>query len=236
MDRVRIAEGRTGLLFWIGAATTGLVVIAWVTNLFEKPEATLFGGTLTLVMLAYGFVHRGDLGLRLRRGPTVTTEEAERIAAEKPAAAQILTLAEAVDLMPTYAPRTLVCLRGPNQRLLEEAGTHVAGQKEHDIAVLFVEEVPGLFVPRETEPSAYARSVLEEAVAWLNARGTTSVPIWRLAQDAGEAIADVSSALGVTAILVGTSQRGTLWRLLRGNVLARLIARLPRETRIVIVG
>ncbi len=236
LDRVRIAEGRTGILFWIGVATTGLVVIAWVTNLFEKPEATLFGGTLTLAMLAYGFVHRGDLGLRFRRGPTVTTEEAERIAAEKPAAAQILTLSEAVDLKPTYAPRTLVCLRGPNQRLLEEAATHVAGQKEHDIAVLFVEEVPGLFVPRDTEPSAYARSVLEEAVAWLNAQGKTSVPIWRLAQDAGQAIADVSSALGVTAILVGTSQRGALWRLLRGNVLARLIARLPRETRIVIVG
>ena len=195
LDRVRIAEGRTGPLFWLGTATTGLVVIAWVTNLFEKPAATLFGGSLTAAMLAYGFVQRGDLGLlRRRRGPTVTTEEAERIAAEKPAAAQILTLSEAVDLKPTYAPRTLVCLRGPNQSLLEEAATHVAGTKENDIAVLYVEEVPGLFVPRDTEPSPYARAVLEEAVEWLNARGGTAVPIWRLAQDAGEAIADVSSS------------------------------------------
>ena len=102
--------------------------------------------------------------------------------------------------------------------------------------MLFVEEVPGLFVPRDMEPSAYARGVLEEAVAWLNARGGTAVPIWRLAQDAGEAIADVAIALEATAILVGTSQRGTLWRLLRGNVIARLIARVPRETRLVIVG
>jgi nucleotide-binding universal stress UspA family protein len=236
MDRVRIAEGRTGLLFWVGVATTGLVAVAWLTNLFEKAEATLFGGSLTLAMLAYGFVHRGDVRILPRPGPTVTTDEAERIAAAKPAAAQILTLAEAVDLRPTYAPRTLVCLRGPNQRLLEEAATHVAGQKENDVAVLFVEEVPGLFVPRDTEPSAYARAVLEEAVARLNARGGTAVPIWRLAQDAGDAIAHVSASLGVSAILVGTSQRGALWRLLRGNVLARLIARLPRETRIVIVG
>jgi amino acid transporter len=236
LDRVRIAEGRIGPLFWLGTATTGLVVVAWVTNLFEKPAATLFGGSLTLAMLAYGFVLRGDIGLRRRRGPIVTTEEAERIATEKPAAAQILTLAEAVDLQPTYAPRTLVCLRGPNQSLLEEAANHVAGTKENDIAVLFVEEVPGLFVPRDTEPSAYARTVLQDAVAWLNARGGTAVPIWRLAQDAGEAIADVSAALGVKAILVGTSQRGTLWRLLRGNVIGRLITRVPRETRLVIVG
>jgi amino acid transporter len=236
LDRVRIAEGRTGSLFWLGTATTGLVVVAWITNLFEKPEATLFGGSLTAAMLVYGFVHRGDIGLRRRRGPTVTTEEAERIAAEKPAAAQILTLAEAVDLRPTYAPRTLVCLRGPNQSLLEEAANHVAGTKENDIAVLFIEEVPGLFVPRDTEPSAYARAVLEEAVGWLNARGGTAVPIWRLAQDAGDAIVHVSTALGVKAILVGTSQRGTLWRLLRGNVIGRLVTRVPRETRIVIVG
>jgi amino acid transporter/nucleotide-binding universal stress UspA family protein len=236
LDRVRIADGRTGPLFWLGTATTGLVVIAWITNLFEKPEATLFGGSLTLAMLAYGFVNRGDLWVGRRRGPTVTTEEAERIASEKPAAAQILTLAEAVDLKPTYAPRTLVCLRGPNQSLLEEAAAHVAGTRENDIALLYVEEVPGLFVPRDTEPSAYARAVLEEAVEWLNARGGTAVPIWRLAQDAGEAIADVAVTLGVKAILVGTSQRGTLWRLLRGNVIGRLITRVPRETRIVIVG
>ena len=102
--------------------------------------------------------------------------------------------------------------------------------------MLFVEEVPGLFVPRDTEPSREAREVLAEAVAWLNARGLTAVPIWRIAQDAGDAIVHVARELGVTAILVGTSQRGTLWRFLRGNVLARLVLQAPREVRIVIIG
>jgi amino acid transporter/nucleotide-binding universal stress UspA family protein len=237
LDRVRISEGRTGILFWVGVATTGLVMIAFVTNLVEKPQATLFGGTLTLAMLCYGLVHRGGVPfLRRRRGGTVTTQEAERIAAESPGAVEILTLQEALDLQPTYSPRTLVCLRGPNQRLLEEAATHVGGGGEHDIAVLFVEEVPGLFVPRDTQPSREAREVLAEAVAWLNERGMTAVPIWRLAQDAGDAIVQVARELGVGAILVGTSQRGTLWRFLRGNVLARLAMRTPREVRIVIVG
>ncbi len=237
LDRVRITEGRTGLLFWVGVATTGLVMIAWATNLIEKPQATFFGGTLTLAMLGYGLLHRGDVPfLRRRRGGTVTTQEAERIAAESPAAVEILTLQEALDLKPTYSPKTLVCLRGPNQRLLEEAATHVGGGGEHDLAVLFVEEVPGLFVPRDTQPSREAREVLAEAVAWLNARGMTAVPIWRLGQEAGDAIVQVALELGVSAILVGTSQRGTLWRFLRGNVLARLAMRTPREVRIVIVG
>ncbi len=237
LDRVRISEGRTGMLFWVGVATTGLVVIAFATNLIEKPHATVFGGSLTLVMLVYGLLHRGGLPFLRRAGrSTVTTQEAERIAAESPAAVEILTLQEALDLKPTYSPHTLVCLRGPNQRLLEEAATHAGGSHEHDIAVLFVEEVPGLFVPRDTQPSREAREVLADAVAWLNARGLTAVPIWRLAQEAGDAIVQVALELGVTAILVGTSQRGTLWRFLRGNVLARLVTRTPREVRIVIIG
>jgi amino acid transporter len=237
LDRVRIQEGRTGILFWVGVATTGLVLIAFVTNLVEKPDATVFGGSLTLAMLAYGLLHRGDVPLlRRRRGEKVTTEEAERIAAASPGALEILTLPEAVDLMPAYAPKTLVCLRGPNQRLLEEAATHVGGEEEHAVAVLFVEEVPGLFVPRDTQPSREAREVLAEAVAWLGQQGITAVPVWRLAQEAGDAIVEAALELGVKAILVGTSQRGALWRVLRGNVLARMVARIPREVRIVIVG
>lgn len=237
LDRVRISEGRTGPLFAVGVATTLLVIVAFVTNLFEKPNATFFGGSLTLVMLVYGLIHRGEIKLRrVERGPAVTTEEAERLAAEKPAAARILTLAEAEALAPTYAPRTLVCLRGSNSRLMEEVAVRLAGAAQSDVAVLFVEEVPGLFVPRETVPSREAAEVLDDAVNWLEEKGFTAVPIWRLAQDAGEAIAHVARTLGCDAIFVGTSQRGTLWRVLRGNVLARLIALVPRDTRILIVG
>ena len=167
----------------------------------------------------------------------MTTQEAERIASEKPAAAHILTLAEALDLTPTYAPQTLVCLRGPNQRLLEEAARALRGrQGERHRGALRRGGARPLRAARHRALARTRASVLEEAVAWLNARGGTAVPIWRLAQDAGEAIADVAIALEANAILVGTSQRGTLWRLLRGNVIARLIARVPRETRLVIVG
>jgi nucleotide-binding universal stress UspA family protein len=188
-------------------------------------------------MVVFGLVNRGDVAKRIRRrGPAIRMEEAERLAAETAAAAQILTLAEAVELRPAYAPKTLLCLRGVNQRILEEAATRLEGLKQHDIAVLYVDEVPGLFVPRDTEPSYDAQRVLEHAVGWLNEMGFTAVPVWRLARDAGEAIAHVAHALGCDAVLVGTSQRGTLWRVLRGNVLSKLISLAPRETRIVIVG
>ena len=130
LDRVRITKGARGILFAVGVATSLLVILAFVTNLFEKPHATFFGGSLTVAMLVYGLVHRGEISFgRKQRGPAVTTEEAERIAAEQPAAARILTLKEAIELRPTYAPHTLVCVRGPNQRLLEEVEMRLRGAK-----------------------------------------------------------------------------------------------------------
>jgi amino acid transporter len=236
LDRVRIGEGRIGLGFAVGVATTLLVVLAWFTNLVEKPYATLFGGSLTVVMLAYGLVQRGDVRLRLAPRPTLRPEEAERVAAQTPAAARLLTLDEALEVASVYRPRTLVCLRGPNPRLLDEVATHLRGRGEHDVAVLYVDEIPGLFVPRDIEPTREARGVLDQAVEWFEKQGVTALPVWRLASDAGLAIAGVAARLEVEAVFVGTSTRGALWRILRGNVVGRLVARAPATTRIVIVG
>jgi amino acid transporter len=235
LDRVRMAEGQRGLLFALGVATTVTVLVAFATNLVAKPFATVFGGSLTAIMMIAGLAYRRGIW-RPRGAVSVTIQEAERIAAESAAAAEILTLAEAIDLAPAYRPKTLVCVRSPNERLLEETAAHIKGRQEVDIAVLFIDEVPGLFVPRDTEPSREARSVLEESVAWLNAQGAAAIPIWRVASDAGEAIADAAARLGVDAILIGTSQRGMLWHMLRGNVLSRLTARVPARTRLVIVA
>ena len=235
LDRVRMAEGQRGLHFAVGVATTVTVFVAWFTNLFAKPEATIFGGGLTLLMMVAGLLYRRGLW-RPRASVSVRPEEAERIAAARPAAAEILTLAEAIELTPAYRPKTLVCLRTQNRRLLEESAAHLVGHEQVDVALLFIDEVAGLFVPRDTEPSHEARQVLEDSVAFLNARGAAAIPIWRVSNDAGEAIADAAARLGVDAILIGTSQRGMLWKMLRGNVLSRLTARVPARTRLVIVG
>lgn len=45
-------RGEAGL--WLGMLTTALVSVAWLTNLVAKPQATLFGGALTLIGLAVG--------------------------------------------------------------------------------------------------------------------------------------------------------------------------------------
>jgi len=53
----------------VGVITTILVTLAWTTNLFAKPLATLFGGAVTVVGLAIAFTTHA---LQQRRGlPTV---------------------------------------------------------------------------------------------------------------------------------------------------------------------
>jgi hypothetical protein len=50
--RERFGTGR--LVFALGVLTTVLVGIAWITNLIAKPDATLFGGGLTVLGLVIG--------------------------------------------------------------------------------------------------------------------------------------------------------------------------------------
>jgi amino acid transporter/nucleotide-binding universal stress UspA family protein len=235
LARVRLAARRLGPGFALALATALLFGLAWSANLVARPRATLLGGGCTLALFVYGLGTRAPR-LRRRAAAAAASREAERSSSERPSAAQILTLPEALELRPAYTPKTILCLRAPNERLLEEGLVHLRGQKEWEAALVYVDEVPGIFVPRENEPSPDAREVLAEATGWLGERGVTALPIWRLAHDAGEAIADAARQLGAETVLVGSSRRGALWRLLRGSALARLVARAPERTRIVIVS
>ncbi|HEV2014035.1 MAG TPA: APC family permease [Candidatus Dormibacteraeota bacterium] len=54
LDVIRWHERTTAVVMVVGVITTAAVTIAWVTNLFAKPLATIFGGGLTVVGVAIG--------------------------------------------------------------------------------------------------------------------------------------------------------------------------------------
>ena len=101
------------------------------------------------------------------------------------------------------------------------------GCGENAVYLIFVDEIPGLFFPPNTGPSREAREVLAIAVEYFKEAGLVAVPIWRMAHDAGASLAGAARRLGVEAVLLGTSQRGAVWHLLRGNVLRSLVRELP---------
>jgi amino acid transporter len=91
LDVIRWHEGVSTLVMVVGVVTTAAVTLAWVTNLFAKPLATIFGGGLSALgvvigVVTYRLAHRGGAPavfphvLRDDRAPTLISR-ARRIGA-----------------------------------------------------------------------------------------------------------------------------------------------------------
>jgi amino acid transporter/nucleotide-binding universal stress UspA family protein len=235
LDKVKWQERVRGLGFYFGLVSSLLVVSAWAINLIHRGVDSLLGIGATALGCCYAIaVKKGWLGAA--RDGFVAAEDAEKAAAEMGSAVEILTVAEAIQMRDIYRSSTLIALRSANLRMFQEALARVRGCGESVVYLIFVDEIPGLFFPPNTGPSREAREVLAVAVEYFKEAGLVAIPIWRMAHDAGASLAGAARRLGVEAVLLGTSQRGAVWHLLRGNVLRSLVRELPDGTRVWIVN
>jgi amino acid transporter len=235
LDKVKWQERVRGTGFYLGLVTSLLVVSAWAINLVHRRVATALG--LAATALGYAVAIAVKKGwLAAARTGFVAAEDAERAGGDMGSAVEILTVAEAIHMREIYRASTLVALRSTNLRVLQEALARARGCGENAVYLIFVDEIPGLFFPPNTGPSREAREVLAVAVEFFKEASLVAIPIWRMAHDAGASLAGAARKLGVEAVLLGTSQRGAVWHLLRGNVLRSLIRELPDQARVWIVN
>jgi hypothetical protein len=152
----------------------------------------------------------------------------------------ILSLAQAESVAALYPSATMVAVRGANAELIGEAITREKGFGGKTIYVLYVEERTGLFVggTSEFKPKPEGVQALKAAAAAVNAadKDFMVLPVWTVSYNAVEGIARAAETLGVNAIMIGVSQRNSIWHLLRGHVLAGLTKRLPPGIRLLIYG
>jgi amino acid transporter len=232
LDVIRWRERRFAG-FAVGLVASLALIVPWVTSWFTKPIATAYGAAVTGLGLAIAFVtHRG--WIQSGRFGYIRAASAEQAAAGHPRAAEVVTLAEAVELRRTVPSTTLVALRGPNRSLCREAARRARGAGDAAVYVVFVDEVPGLFFPPRTGPSEDALDVLDSAIYDIRKEGMEAVPIWRIAHNAGASIAEAAEELDVRCVLMGTPARSMVWMFLRGHVLKELIAELPEPIHVVI--
>lgn len=232
IDRLRWRDGTRGFKFWSGVFTTLALLAAWFINMVHKPHALLFGGTLATVIVLAGVWHR----VGAARKAVEVFAKAESEVADLPEANNILTLEEAKEASSIESSPILVALRQVNSKLLLEAAVHARGLNRKNIYLVFVDEMPGLFLPQEVKPSADAIKVLVESCAELHKHQINGIPIWRMAEDAGFSIAEASKTLGVAHVFVGSSKRTFFWRMVRGRMLKNLASRLPVSADLIIVG
>jgi amino acid transporter/nucleotide-binding universal stress UspA family protein len=232
VDKLRWRDGDRGFKFWSGAFTTLALLVAWFINMFHKPEALLFGGTLAAILVGVGLWHR----IRASQKAVVQFAQAEASVADLPEASNILTLEEAVDASAMESSPIIVALRYANEKLLKDAVVYAKGLKKTNVYVVYVDEIPGLFLPPEIKPTNEAIQVLVDSCSTLQKLGVNGIPIWRMAEDAGHSIAEAADQLKVDHVFVGSSKRTFFWRMLKGRMLKTLAEDLPESAELVIVG
>ncbi|MBI5363736.1 MAG: amino acid permease [Planctomycetes bacterium] len=243
LDVLRWRSKARGWRFWVGVMTTVMVVTAWVVNLHEKPNATLFGCGLvgTGLLMAVGTRRKWfsdwlySFGWVKARTPDRIHAYEEKVEAKE--GVEILSLAQAQAITPLFPSSTLIAMRSASPGLVSEAIAREKGKGGSAIYALYVEERTGLFVRAASwEPQSEGVDALRNAVKAAESEGVTLIPVWTISHNAVEGIVRAAEVLGVSGVMIGVSQRSGIYHLLRGHVLAGLTKRLPAGVRLLLYG
>lgn len=244
LDVIRWRERQRGGLFWVGVLTTVMVMVAWATNLLVKHDATIFGG----VMLGLGLIVAIGTQQKwftdmLYGAPAIARRAREAIAESESEleskSREVLSLAQAVALTQLYPSHTLLGLRTANDSLVQEAILREKGLGGTTVYALYIEERTGLFVRSsdlDSPENKDAFKPLLDAALKAERQGMQLIPIWTVSYNAVEGMVRAAEALGVDAVMVGVTQRSSVYHLIRGHVVNGLAKRLPAHIRLVLCG
>jgi nucleotide-binding universal stress UspA family protein len=240
LDKIRWNLGRRDLIFWLGALTTAMVIVAWAINLVEKQLATWFGGAVTMIGLitAVGVRRAWFIDL-LVQVPFIQRLQARAYRASEDLVEDelkgLMTLSEAVEVKSLYPSSTLLALRDDSPRLIHEGITRARGRGESALYCIFVEEWPGLFAGETPHtPNDQGMLTLKAVLQAVREKQIEIVPIWSVSHNAAEAIANAAKALDVDAVLIGQSRRSAFYHMLRGHVVKGLMKKLPHDCHLII--
>ena len=240
LDVIRWNLGRRDPAFWIGVLTTGMLILAWGVNLVEKELATYFGGAVTGVgmLMAVG-VRRGWFLDLLVRVPSIQRLQARAYRASEDLVEDelkgLVTLAEAVEVMPLYPSSTLIALRDESPRLIQEGIIRAKGQGESAVYCIYVEEWPGLFAANTPHsPNEQGVNTLRFALQAVRDKNMEIIPIWTVSHNAAQAIVNAATVLEVDTVIIGASRRSAFYHMLRGHVVKGLMKNLPRDCHLLI--
>lgn len=213
-------RGLMGLTFLI------LTVIE-ITLARTKPEALFFVVCVLVVGLGLWAYSRRLSGIRTL---TVTREVAELVRPEV-----VETMRHPAD----NASKILVSVRGLTPALafaFDEAELRKAA-----LYILYVREIAVLYqgvllAPKSWKDDPEASAILGTALQIGKARGIPTIPVFATAQNAPSLIVDTAATLGADYLILGASHRGSLTKMLRGNVTTEVAASLPDNIQLVIYG
>jgi len=217
-------------------ALSALMVLIWITIAWEKPNALIFAMTIMGVGLVGRYVahHREQLhSWAQERFPTVvgaTTSAATSLAARAAA------LTKRTPVTTPIKTRIMVATRG-NPRLLKFA-IDQCRLSSGELFVLFVRHiaVPTMGMARTAE-AAHDEEAINLFTSIKEQADAAGVPVYFLysvAYDVAEAILEMASTYAVDTLLLGTTQRGMVWRAMKGDVIQQVAYELPERITLLV--
>lgn len=204
----------------LGAAA-GVLFLIECTIAVQKRQALVFASVIVIGGLVFRFLSK-----KFAAAPTELAVPS----------VEVLTVAEAREISALYQGSSIVAIRALNTRLIEEASLRAKVKGENSIYIVYVEEAPRAPELVEAAPSAESVRLLHDAINEAARWGINAVPVWQLGENPGKLLSLAARELGVTAVLIGTSRRSGLIRLLRGDVLRVLARDLPTDCHLHIIG
>jgi nucleotide-binding universal stress UspA family protein len=136
--------------------------------------------------------------------------------------------------------KILVSVRGLTPVLsfaLDEAEIRKAA-----LYVLYVREIAVLYPgttsngPASWKDDPEASAILNTAIQIGKSRGVAVIPLFATATEAAPLIVDTAATIGADFLILGASGRGSLAKVLRGNVATQVAASLPDNIQLIIHG
>ncbi len=215
-----------------------LMVLIWLTIAWEKPNALVFALSIVGAGLGGRWAAHHREKIRTWAEKTAPALVTATDAASVRLAASAAALLGRTSTVPTgpIQKRILVATRGNSKLMafaIDEARAH-----HGEILVLFVRHIAvQAFAPIKQMTLADDPEALEMFEEFRFKAEAAQVPayfIYASAFDVAEAILETAATHAVDVLLLGTTQRGMMWRAMKGDVIQQVAAQLPERITLLV--
>ena len=197
-----------------------LLVAIWITLAFTKLHALLF----VSIVLAVGLVLRKLTQVHTKRRP-------------KPS---LLRQAIVDQLTPEALAKPKVLLATAGSDDLADAALELAAAEDATLVVAFVRQVALSYkveaesrLTLDTDPAAQA--LFKDFLAHGHKYGVPIIPVYDTGPDSAELIAEHAAMNGVTKVLLGSSRRGAIHKIIKGSFQRKLESYLPPDMPVQVI-
>ncbi len=211
---------------WPMVILSVVMAAIWLTIAFEKPHALLFAAVIMIAGLsgravAHHYRHIGKM----------VVEPMLEMVEKSAAAAQLMVSGESA-----RKKRLLVSTYG-NMKLLSYA-IGQAKLQEAELLVLFVRYIAvipmGDVKPEDWHDDPAAAKMFGDVAKMAKEEGVKIHYLYAQSHDIAGMILDMAATYGVTELFLGTTQRGSLWRTMKGDVIQQVAQYLPEPIKLII--